>query len=149
MTESLRIIPLGGLGEIGKNMTLFEYGRDILIVDVGLMFPANDMLGVDLVLPDWSYLRDKADRVAGIVITHGHEDHIGALPYLIRDLSLNTPIFGTRMVQGLVEGKLKEAGLLKQCPQITVDEGESFPVGPFDLEFIAVTHSIPDGLYAG
>jgi ribonuclease J len=146
MTESLRIIPLGGLGEIGKNMTLFEYGRDILIVDAGLMFPANDMLGVDLVLPDWNYLRDKADHIAGIVITHGHEDHIGALPYLIKDLNLTTPIFGTRMVQGLVEGKLKEAGLYKQCPQITVDEGESFPVGPFDLEFIAVTHSIPDGV---
>ncbi|HSN74604.1 MAG TPA: ribonuclease J, partial [Anaerolineae bacterium] len=145
MTESLRIIPLGGLGEIGKNMTLFEYGRDILIVDVGLMFPANDMLGVDLVLPDWNYLREaeRAERIAGIVITHGHEDHIGALPYLIRDLNLATPIFGTRMVQGLVEGKLKEANLYKQCPQITVDEGETFPVGPFDLEFIAVTHSIP------
>ncbi|MER2599230.1 MAG: ribonuclease J [Caldilineales bacterium] len=146
MAESLKIIPLGGLGEIGKNMTLFEYGRDIIIVDVGVMFPANDMLGVDLVLPDWGYLRDKAERVAGIIITHGHEDHIGALPYLIRDLNLSAPIFGTRMVQGLVEDKLKEAKLYRQCPQITVNEGDVFPVGPFDLEFIAVTHSIPDGV---
>ena len=146
MTKSLRIIPLGGLGEIGKNMTVFEYGNELIIVDAGIMFPSNDMLGVDLVLPDWSYLRDKVNHILGIVITHGHEDHIGALPYLIRDLGLSTPIFGTRMVQGLVEGKLKEAGLYRQCPQITVDEGQSFPIGPFDLEFISVTHSIPDGV---
>ncbi|MFZ2486514.1 MAG: ribonuclease J [Anaerolineae bacterium] len=146
MTESLRIIPLGGLGEIGKNMMLFEYGSDILVVDAGVMFPANDMLGVDLVLPDWNYLRDKVQRIIGIVITHGHEDHIGALPYLIRDLNLTVPIFGTRMVQGLVEDKLREAKLYRQCPQITIDEGDIFPVGPFDLEFISVTHSIPDGV---
>ncbi|MFN2169251.1 MAG: MBL fold metallo-hydrolase, partial [Anaerolineae bacterium] len=93
MTDTLRIIPLGGLGEIGKNMTVFEYGADIMIVDVGVMFPANDMLGIDLVLPDWNYLRDKADRIIGIVITHGHEDHLGAVPYLLRDLKLDVPIF--------------------------------------------------------
>jgi ribonuclease J len=146
MDNSLRIIPLGGLGEIGKNMTVFEVGDQILIVDAGVMFPGNDMFGIDLVLPDWSYLRDKSDRIAGIVITHGHEDHVGALPYLIQDLRLSVPIFATRLVHGLLEAKLKEAKLHKACELVTIDNGERFLVGPFDVEFIAVTHSIPDGV---
>ncbi len=146
MTTSLRIIPLGGLGEIGKNMTLFEYDDKILIVDIGVMFPDNDMLGVDLVLPDWSYLRDKVDRIIGIVITHGHEDHMGGLPFLLKDLHLAVPIYASRLVQGLIEHKLKEAGLQKACERVTVSEGEQVTIGPFEVEFIAVTHSIPDGM---
>ena len=146
MTTSLRIIPLGGLGEIGKNMTLFEYDDQILIVDCGVMFPDNDMLGVDLVLPDWSYLRDKVDRIIGLVITHGHEDHIGGLPFLLKDLNLSVPIYASRLVQGMIEHKLKEAGLQKVCERVTVSEGEQVAIGPFEAEFIAVTHSIPDGM---
>ena len=146
MTTSLRIIPLGGLGEIGKNMTLFEYDDQILIVDVGVMFPDNDMLGVDLVLPDWSYLKDKVDRIIGIVITHGHEDHTGGLPFLLKDLNLAVPIYASRLVQGMIELKLKEAGLQKACERVTVSEGEQVTIGPFQVEFIAVTHSIPDGM---
>ncbi|HRX03628.1 MAG TPA: ribonuclease J, partial [Anaerolineae bacterium] len=141
MTTSLRIIPLGGLGEIGKNMTLFEYDDQILIVDVGVMFPDNDMLGVDLVLPDWSYLKDKVDRIIGIVITHGHEDHTGGLPFLLKDLNLAVPIYASRLVQGMIELKLKEAGLQKACERVTVSEGEQVTIGPFQVEFIAVTHS--------
>ena len=146
MTTSLRIIPLGGLGEIGKNMTLFEYDDQILIVDVGVMFPDNDMLGVDLVLPDWSYLKDKVDRIIGIVITHGHEDHTGGLPFLLKDLNLTAPIYASRLVQGMIELKLKEAGLQKACERVAVSEGEQVTIGPFEVEFIAVTHSIPDGM---
>ena len=146
MTTSLRIIPLGGLGEIGKNMTLFEYDDKILIVDVGVMFPDNDMLGVDLVLPDWNYLRDKVDRIIGIVITHGHEDHMGGLPFLIKDLSLSAPIYASRLVQGMIELKLKDAGLQKSYERVAVSEGEQVTIGPFEVEFIAVTHSIPDGM---
>ena len=129
MTTSLRIIPLGGLGEIGKNMTLFEYDDQILIVDVGVMFPDNDMLGVDLVLPDWSYLKDKVDRIIGIVITHGHEDHTGGLPFLLKDLNLAVPIYASRLVQGMIELKLKEAGLQKACERVTVSEGEQVSAG--------------------
>lgn len=146
MSDSLKIIPLGGLGEIGKNMTVFEYGRDIMIVDVGVMFPANDMLGIDLVLPDWNYLRDKVDRIRGVVITHGHEDHMGALPYFLQDLNLSVPIYATRLVQGMVERKLKDAGLHKRNDQIALEAGEDFMLGPFGVEFIAVNHSIPDGV---
>lgn len=143
--ETLRIIPLGGLGEIGKNITVFEYGRHIMIVDTGVMFPANDMLGVDLVLPDWNYLRDKTDWIDGIVITHGHEDHMGGLPYLLRDLQLDVPIYATRLVQGLIERKLKDAGLHKTSQHITVEAADTVAIGPFEVEFIAVNHSIPDG----
>lgn len=148
MSKPLRIIPLGGLGEIGKNMTVYEYGDAILIVDAGIMFPGLDMLGVDLVLPDWGYLRDpqQRERIVGIVITHGHEDHVGGLPYLIRDLNLSVPIFATRLVQGLIEKKLKDARLQRTCEQITVEDSERFTIGPFDVEVLAVNHSIPDGV---
>ncbi|MEA3336075.1 MAG: ribonuclease J [Chloroflexota bacterium] len=146
MLESLRIIPLGGLGEIGKNMMVFEYGDDIMIVDAGIMFPSNDMLGVDLVLPDWSYLRDKVDQIRGIVITHGHEDHLGALPYFLHDLELDVPIYATRLVQGLIDRKLRDAKLQKQCERVEIKAGEPFLLGPFEIEGISFNHSIPDGV---
>ncbi len=146
MTKTLKIIPLGGLGEIGKNMTVFEYDKQIMIVDTGVMFPANDMLGVDMVLPDWNYLRDKTDQIKGIVITHGHEDHIGALPYLLRDLNLNVPIHATRLVQGMIERKLRDAKLRKSCERITVEASEQVELGPFQVELLSVNHSIPDGV---
>jgi ribonuclease J len=136
---------LGGLGEIGKNMTLFEYGGDILIVDAGLMFPANDMLGVDLVLPDWNYLRDKTDRIAGIVITHGHEDHTGALPYLLRDLDRQVPILGTQLTLGFIKGKLEEHGI-RNAKLREVRGGSHATLGPFSFDFFAVNHSIPDSV---
>ena len=122
--RNVRLVPLGGLGEIGMNCMGIEHGDDVLVLDCGITFP-DHKLGVDTVRPRFDWIVARRDRLRAILITHGHEDHIGALPYLIRDLNLNTPIFGTRMVQGLVEGKLKEADLYKQCPQITVDEGES------------------------
>jgi ribonuclease J len=147
MTDTLRIIPLGGLGEIGKNMMLFEFGRNILIVDAGIMFPEHDMLGIDVVIPDFGYLRDKADRVRAIVVTHGHEDHIGALPYLLGDVvPVETPIFATRLAAGLIEAKLSEYPKLGRPNMTFVAAGETFSVGPFEVEFLAITHSIPDGV---
>jgi ribonuclease J len=144
VSKSLRIIPLGGLGEIGKNMMAIEFDRDILIIDVGVMFPENDMWGVDLVIPDWSYLRDKFDRVVGIVITHGHEDHIGALPYLL--MEMRAPIYATRLAFGLVEGKLKRQGVADAAVFHAVQVGDRFTVGPFEMECLAMNHSIPDGI---
>ena len=147
MTDTLRIIPLGGLGEIGKNMMLFEFGRNILIVDAGIMFPEHDMLGIDVVIPDFGYLRDKADRVRAIVVTHGHEDHIGALPYLLGDVvPVETPIFATRLAAGLIEAKLSEYPKLGRPNLTLVAAGETFTAGPFEVEFLAITHSIPDGV---
>ncbi len=148
MNHTLRIIPLGGLGEIGKNMTVFEVDDAILIVDAGIMFPANDMLGIDLVLPDWGYLREaqRAERVVAIVVTHGHEDHMGALTYLLRDIKINAPIYATRLVQGLIDRKFKDAKLAKTGERIAVEDGERVVAGPFDVEFIAINHSIPDGM---
>ena len=147
MTNTLRIIPLGGLGEVGKNMTLFEYGRDILIVDAGIMFPEHDMWGIDVVIPDYAYLRERADQVRGIVITHGHEDHIGGLPYLLGDvLPVDTPIYGTRLACGLIEAKLAEHKGLGRATPKRIAAGEGFRVGPFEVEFLAINHSIPDGV---
>lgn len=147
MTDTFRIIPLGGMGEIGKNMMLFEYGRNILVADAGIMFPEHDMLGIDVVIPDFSYLRDKADRVRAIVITHGHEDHIGALPYLLGDvLPIDTPIYTTPLAGGLIEAKLAEFPKLGRPNIRTFSAGEGFRVGPFEIEFLAITHSIPDGV---
>ncbi len=147
MTNSLRIIPLGGLGEIGKNMMLFEHGRNILVVDAGIMFPEHDMLGIDVVIPDFSYLRDKADWVCGIAITHGHEDHIGALPYLLGDvLPANTPIYATPLSAGLIEARLAERPDLGRPAIRRIQAGEGFRAGPFEVEFLAITHSIPDGV---
>jgi ribonuclease J len=147
MAEALRIIPLGGLGEIGKNTMLFEYQSHILVVDAGIMFPEFDMLGIDLVLPDYTYLRDHADEVAGIIISHGHEDHIGGLPYLLGDvLPADTPIYATPLALGLIRAKLSEHPTLEGLDLRPVSAGSTFTVGPFEVEFLAITHSIPDGV---
>jgi ribonuclease J len=138
----MRMIPLGGLGEIGKNMMLFEYGRNIIIVDAGVKFPENDMLGIDLVIPDFSYIQTNRDLIRGIVITHGHEDHIGSLPYLLRHV--NVPIYAARLARALIEHKLREHNLLDQTTIITVNGGDVIPIGPFQVEMISTSHSIPD-----
>ncbi len=146
MNQKLKIVPLGGAGEIGKNMTLYEYGNDILIVDVGVMFPTETMLGVDLVLPDWQYLNDKRDRVRGIVLTHGHLDHIGALPYLIKDGLADVPIYATRLTRGLVESNLEEHGLLYDAKLNTYQASDRVRIGSFEVEPIRVSHSVPDAV---
>ncbi len=140
--QSLKIIPLGGLGEIGKNMTAYECGNDIFIVDCGLAFPDEDLLGVDLVIPDFTFLERNRDRLRGVVLTHGHEDHIGALPYLLK--SIHVPLYGTRLTLGLVEGKLKEHGLLGQVALNVTMPGDVVKLGCMAVEFIHVNHSIPD-----
>ena len=123
--KKLRVIPLGGLGEIGKNITVFEYGEDILVVDCGMAFPDDEMLGIDLVLPDTTYLTKNKERVKGIVVTHGHEDHIGALPFVLRDV--NVPVYGTKLALGLLEFKLEEHGMLSNCKLQTVMQGQTAP----------------------
>lgn len=140
---TLRIIPLGGLGEIGRNMTVFELDGQILIVDCGVLFPEETQPGVDLILPDLSYLEDKLDRIAGIVLTHGHEDHIGGVPYLL-GMKKDLPILGSTLTLALVEAKLKEHRITPFTH--LVKEGQVEQVGPFSLEFVAVNHSIPDSL---
>jgi ribonuclease J len=141
----LRVIPLGGLDEIGKNMTVVEYGNDMIVIDAGLMFPDDDLPGVDLVLPDYSYILQRADKLRGIVITHGHEDHTGALPYLLRDLGRSVPIFGSKLTLGLVAGKLAEHPIKK--PKLReVQAGEHLDLAVFGLDFMQVNHSIPDAL---
>ena len=147
MAERLRIIPLGGNGEVGKNMMAIEYGPDILIIDAGIMFPENDMLGIDFIIPDWQYIRDKAQQVRGIIITHGHEDHTGALPYLLREV--NAPVYATRLTRGLIELKLKSGKLLDQTVIHTVRAGDNLSIGPFRVEFFRVCHSIPDAVGLG
>ncbi|MCL6520504.1 MAG: ribonuclease J [Armatimonadetes bacterium] len=141
--EAVRIIPLGGVSEIGKNMVAFEYCGQILLVDCGLMFPDDELLGVDLVVPDITYLLNKADRVQGIVLTHGHEDHIGALPYVLSQL--NVPIWGTKLTLGFVQAKLDEFKLTDVAELHQVEPGQRFNIGVFDVETIRVSHSIPDG----
>ena len=140
----LRVISLGGLQEIGKNMTVFEYDKDIIIVDCGLAFPEDEMLGIDLVIPDISYLEKNKDKVRGIVLTHGHEDHIGALPYVLKDL--NVPVFGTLLTIGLLENKLKEHNLMDSTKRHVVVPGESIKLGCFTVEFIHTNHSIADAV---
>ena len=136
----LRIIPLGGLGEIGKNMTVYEYEDDIIVVDIGSIFPAEDMPGVDLVIPDITYLIKNKDRIRGYAITHGHEDHIGASPYVLRDVP--APVYGTRLTLALVENKLKEFRLTGVCPLNVIKPGDTVQMGVFQVEFIKVSHSI-------
>jgi ribonuclease J len=145
--KKLRIIPLGGLGEVGKNMMAVEYGEDILVIDAGLMFPENDMLGIDYIIPDFQYLLDKRQAVTGIIITHGHEDHTGAIHHLLEQV--NAPIYATPLTRGLVESKLSRGGLLSQVTLNTVKAGEMAQIGPFKVEFFHVCHSIPDGVGLG
>ena len=145
--NKLKIIPLGGLGEVGKNMTVYEYGRDILIVDTGIMFPENDMLGIDYIIPDFDYLLDKADRVVGIVITHGHEDHIGAIRHILDVIS--APIYATPLTRGLIEAKLARNNVLSKASLNTVEAGQSIQLGAFQVEFVHVCHSIPDAVGLG
>ena len=142
--DPLKIIPLGGLGEIGKNITVYEYKDDILLVDCGMAFPDEDTPGIDIVIPDFSYLTKNKERIRGLVVTHGHEDHIGAIPYLLQEL--NVPIYATRLTIGLIEGKLKEHRLLNTAELHTVDPGQSVNFGVFSVEFIHVNHSIPDAV---
>ncbi len=138
----LKVIPLGGLSEIGKNMTVMEYADDIIIIDAGLMFPGEDMLGIDLVIPDISYLLERREKIRGIVITHGHEDHIGALPYLLPQL--NVPVYSTKLTQGLISVKLKERKALTGARLNIVPPGGDVTLGKFRVEFFPVCHSIPD-----
>ena len=140
--EKVRIIPLGGLNEIGKNMTLVECGKDIIVVDCGMAFPDEDMPGVDYVIPDFQYLLKNKDRVAAIFLTHGHEDHIGALPYVLREL--NVPVYGTRMTLGIVVNKLREFHLEKKTKLMQVSAGESVKIGSLSVEYIHTNHSIAD-----
>jgi ribonuclease J len=141
--EAMRIIPLGGLGEVGKNMTVFETDDGIVVVDAGLAFPRDEHLGVDLILPDMSYLRENADRVRAVILTHGHEDHVGALPYLLREVRV-PEVWATRLTLGLVQSKLDEHGLLGTAELREAEPGERPRIGPFDVEFVRMAHSIPD-----
>ena len=145
--NNLRIIPLGGLGEVGKNMMAYEFGENILIVDVGLMFPENDMLGIDYIIPDIQYLLDKRQWVRGIVVTHGHEDHTGAITHFLEQI--NAPIYATPLTRGLLEVKLARSGLINKAQLITVNAGETVQIGPFQVEFFHVCHSIPDSVGLG
>ena len=140
--EQLKIIPIGGLHEIGKNMTVLEYGNDILIIDCGLSFPNDEMYGIDIVIPDFSYLIKNAHKVRGMIITHGHEDHIGAVPYLLQRIKV--PIYGTRLPLGLIQNKLDEHGLKGDLR--TIKAGDRIKIGPFAVETIRVTHSIADAI---
>ena len=143
--EKLKIIPLGGLHEIGKNITVFEYENEIIVVDCGLSFPEDDMLGVDLVIPDISYLEKNVDKIKGLIITHGHEDHIGAVPYLLK--KINIPIYATKLTIGLIKNKLEEHKLLRSTKLIEVQQGNTINLGKnFKVEFIRSSHSIPDSV---
>jgi ribonuclease J len=144
-TEKIRLIPLGGLGEVGKNMMVVEYGNDIIIIDVGVMFPDDEMFGVDLVIPDTSYLADKKHRIRGILITHGHEDHVGGLPYILPKLDF-PPVYATRLTQGLINVKLKEHRLLDRAVVKMITPGDQLELGASRVEFFRVNHSIPDAV---
>ena len=143
--DTLRVIPLGGLGEIGRNMMVLEYDDDIIIIDAGVMFPEEDMPGIDFAIPDFTYLRENRDRVRAILITHGHEDHIGALPHLLRQI--NAPVYASRLTHGLISVKLREHGLLRSAQLNVVQPQNTFRICPaFDAEFFRVCHSIPDAM---
>ena len=140
--SKLKIIPLGGLEQIGMNITVFEYEDSIIVVDCGLAFPEDDMLGIDLVIPDVTYLKENIDKVKGFVITHGHEDHIGALPYILKEV--NVPVYATKLTIGLIENKLKEHNLLRTTKRKIIKHGQSINLGAFRIEFIKTNHSIAD-----
>ena len=143
-SKKIKITPLGGLHEVGKNMTVFEYGSDLLILDCGLAFPDDDMLGIDMVIPDITYLQKHKNRIRGIVLTHGHEDHIGAVPYVLKEF--NVPVFGTKLTLGILKNKLKEHGILNSTKLNIINPGESFTLGDFTIEFIRSNHSIADAV---
>jgi ribonuclease J len=145
--KTLRFVPLGGLGEVGKNMMSLEYGDNVLVVDTGIMFPENDMLGIDYIIPDFGYLKDKRDKIRGIVVTHGHEDHTGAIRHVLEEIP--APIYATPLTRGLLEVKLSRGGMLKGAKLNTVQAGERVKLGPFEVEFFHVCHSIPDGVGLG
>jgi ribonuclease J len=140
----VRVIPLGGLGEIGLNMMALECADTIILIDAGLMFPEDDMLGIDIVIPDFSYLREHRDRLKALIVTHGHEDHIGAIPFLLREFQL--PIYGTALTRALIAEKLREHGLMESSRLIRVAARQEIAMGPFSIEFIQICHSIPDGV---
>ena len=142
--KPLKIIPLGGLGEIGKNITLYEYDGDMMLVDCGMAFPDEEMPGIDIVIPDFNYVLENKDKIKGLVVTHGHEDHIGAIPYLLRNF--NVPIYATRLTVGLIEGKLREHKLLNEAKLNVTNPGDTVRLGKFEIEFIHVNHSIPDAV---
>jgi ribonuclease J len=141
----IRVLPLGGLGEIGKNMTVVEFDERIVVVDVGLRFPTPDMVGIDLVLPDFTYLRERAENIEAIVVTHGHEDHLGALPWVLREIGaeLAPPIYGSPLTMAMAQSKIDEHKL-KGIELVDVDTGDEIEAGPFTIELIHMTHSIPD-----
>ena len=147
MTAKLRIMPLGGLGEVGKNMTIIEYGRNIIVIDAGMMFPESDMLGVDYVIPDWDYLRDKKDLVRAVLITHGHLDHIGALTHFVQEFE--APVYATPLTRGLIEVRLRRERMLDQAVLRPYAAGDVIHVGPFTVEPYHVCHSIPDSVGLG
>lgn len=147
MSKTVKIIPLGGAGEIGKNMTVIEYGANILVIDAGIMFPENDMLGIDYIIPDFNYLRENRSKVRGVVITHGHEDHTGAINHLME--AIDAPIYATELTRGLLEVKLNRAGLNEKVELSTINAGDAIQIGPFDVEFFHVCHSIPDAVGLG
>jgi ribonuclease J len=147
MSKNLRIVPLGGLGEVGKNMMAIEYGDNILVIDTGIMFPENDMLGIDYIIPDYRYLEDKTSKIRAIVVTHGHEDHTGAIRHVL-DL-VQAPIYATKLTRGLLEVKLSRSGKLGDAELNTLGAGERVQIGPFDIETFHVCHSIPDGIGLG
>ena len=146
-SNKLRVIPLGGLGEVGRNMMLYEYNDEILIVDTGIMFPENDMLGIDYIIPDMTYLKSRASKVRGIVITHGHEDHIGAIHHVLE--VVQAPIYATPLTRGLLEVKLARNGMLSKAELVTVQAGSTVEIGSFKVDFFHVCHSIPDGVGLG
>lgn len=143
----LKIIPLGGLGEVGKNMTAYEFNQKIIIVDAGIMFPENDMLGIDYIIPDYEYLRKRAQHVVGIIITHGHEDHIGAIHHVLHDIP--APVYATALTRGLIEVKLARNGSSGNTNLHTVEAGQCIELGPFKIEFYHISHSIPDAVGLG
>ena len=145
--NKLRIIPLGGLGEVGKNMMVYEYGKNILIVDTGIMFPDHDMPGIDYIIPDFEYIKENKDLVRGIVITHGHMDHVGAISYVLEEV--NVPVYATPLTKGFIELNLSEKGMLDKTSIQTVHAGEMVNIGPFEVEFFHVCHSIPDSVGLG
>jgi len=144
MAHKLKIIPLGGLGEIGKNLTVYEYGKDIILVDCGMGFPDEDMYGIDSVIPDITYLKENESRIRGLFVTHGHEDHIGAIPYIMREIK--TTIYATKLTSALIGIKLEEHKLDKKVKMVTVQQGETIKAGCFGVEFVHINHSIADAV---